>query len=305
MQFSWFDGFYSNTAQKCEVNGWNEFVSTMQAMSTVSGYKPSMGDYERTQPLISPAIYGDNTKRINDNVVGWDMVMMDIDDGIDNLERVVSHFNAFEYIIYSTANCTREKLKIRVCIPLNKNAPKKSLHGIWFALNEWCSGILDKQTKDKSRMHYIPAMYTNKGSDYNHIFLVNKGITLDWEALCSKFPAPPEKDKFKVVNPLRDLKRKVFLSNNTQPSTNIQDANCPFVYQKMIDEYRLTPAGGHHGAIYKFMVKMCYNAQKINYAISVDELADMAKQVDDLDGGFYDEKKLLGNAVDALNYTCV
>lgn len=305
MKFSWFSGFYENVAQKCEAKDWGEFVTIMKAMSDVEGYKPAMGDYQRKQPLVSPAIYGDETKRLNDNVIGWDFIMLDIDDGIDSLDLVKEHFKAFNYIIYSTANCTKEKLKIRVCVPLHKNAPKDKLHGLWWALNEWCSGILDAQTKDRSRMHYIPAKYTNKGEEYTHMFDVNVGIDLNWEQLTKRYVAPLEKDKFKVVNPLRDLKRKVYLGAKASPSTNIQDRNCPFVYQQMIDEYRLTPAGGHHGAIYKFMVKMCYNAKKIDYPISTDELADMAKQVDDIDGGFYDEKKLLGNAVDALNYTCV
>jgi len=305
MRFSYFNGFYSNTAQKCEVVDWDEFVTIMRAMSNVEGYKPAMGEYKREQPLISPAIYEENIHRTNEAVVGWDMIMLDIDDGIDSLERIKQHFKPFNYIIYSTANCTLAKLKIRVCIPLNQHAPKKELHGLWYALNLWCSGILDAQTKDKSRMHYIPAMYINKGSDYNHTFIVNDGIDLDWSGLMAKYPAPPEKDKFKVVNPLRDLKRKVYLGAKAKPTINIADKNCPFVYQNMIDDYRLTPAGGHHGAIYKFMVMCCYNAAKIDYPISTDELVDMAEQLDAIDGGFYDQKKLYGNAVDALNYTCV
>jgi hypothetical protein len=305
MKFSYFDGFYENIAQKCEVEDWVEFVTIMRAMSNVEGYKPAMGEFKKKQPLISPAIYGDDIHRSNDAVIGWDMIMLDIDDGIDSLELIKQHFKAFNYIIYSTANCTKEKLKIRVCVPLDKLAPKDKLHGIWWALNEWCSGILDAQTKDRSRMHYIPARYTNKGDAYTHTFDVNVGIDLDWNALITRYKAPLEKDKFKVSNPLRDLKRKVYLGAKSKPSTNISDRNNPFVYQNMIDSYRLTPVGSHHSSIYKFMVQCCYNAKKIDYPISVDELADMAKQVDDIDGGYYDEKKLLGNAVDALNYTCI
>ncbi len=303
MRFSWYAHFFSNTPINCEEESWEDFVEILRVLSEKEGYKPDAGDYENKFPLISSAIFGDVLERANSNVIGWDMVMLDIDDGVKTLDEILAKFTPFKYVIYSSANCTHQKLKIRICIPLHKFAPKEALHGIWWALNEWCDGVVDKQTKDKSRMHYQPARYTNKGTNYRHIFMTNpNGIELNWETLCQKFPAPPEKDKFKIKNPLRNLKRKVYLANKATPNFDINSKDCPFVYEQMIEKYRLTPAGGHHNAIYVFGLQCAYNAQKIDYPITVDELADLMKQVDEIDGGFYDEKKLLGNAVDILNY---
>ena len=311
LRFSWFSGFYENKATNVHTKDWDEFVTMLRALSNVKGYKPAFGELEKKFPLIYPAIYAEKTEngkenhRLNANVIGWDLIMVDIDDHVDDLQQIRDKFKPFNYIIYSSANCTKEKLTLRVCVPLMATAPKDQLHGIWWALDKWCDSILDTQTKDKSRMMYQPSQYTNKGEDYLHIFETNSGIDMDWKALCKKYPAPPEREKFKIVNPLRDLKRKVYLGSKKRPSFDIMNRDCPFVYPSMIDEYRLTPSGSHHGAIYKFMVVCCYNAAKINYPISVDELADMAKQVDDLDGSFYDNKKMLGSAVDALAYTCI
>ena len=306
LEFSYFPGFFSNQPQRCQLADWPTFISYMRSISEVEGYKPSADEYDKTQGLISSAIYAeDGMKRNNENVSAWDFVLLDIDKGIDDAQKIVEKFKAFSYLIYSTANCTRNHLKIRVCIPLHKRAPKEVLKQLWFACNAWCDDLVDDQTKDLSRMHYIPARYTNKGSDYCHIFKENVGIDLNWEQLIAKYPMPPESDKYRIKNPLRDLKQKLFKNNHGTPSMDITSSDCPFVDKWMMDDYRLTPAGAHHKAIYVFMLKICGKAEKIGYPLSVEELADMGKQMDDLDGGWYDQKKLLDSAKDAIEYAAL
>lgn len=305
LEFSYFDHFYSNVPNLCKSDDWASFVNNMKAISEVSGFKPPAGDFEsKSSGLISPAIYSaDGQKRNNDNVIGWDIVCMDIDDGVNDLSQVTKHFAPFEYIIYSSPNCTRNKLKLRVVIPLNKRAPKDKLKQIWFAMNEWCGGIIDAQTKDYSRLFYVPARYTNRGNDYLHIFLTNNGITLDWETLIERYPSPPEENLFKIKDPLIGLKRKIFQDAKGIPEMNIISDDCPFVTRYMRERYALTPVGGHHKAIYVFMLQCCWNAEKIDYPLSLGELVDMARQLDDMDGGFYDDKKLTDSAKDALEFT--
>ena len=103
MEFSFFSHFYSNQAQRCEVASWDEFVRSMRALSEAPGYKPPAGDYESEgSALLSPAIYSEDTvQRKNENVMGWDMVMLDIDQGFERLEDVINHFSFHENIIYS------------------------------------------------------------------------------------------------------------------------------------------------------------------------------------------------------------
>lgn len=304
MEFSYFSNFYDNKPKRSFANSWEDFVENMRAISDVTGYKPPAGDFESdSSGLISPAIYAtDGDGRRNENVVGWDMVCMDIDDGVNDLAKVKAHFSQFSYIIYSSPNCTAQKLKLRVCIPLTKRADRKVLKQIWFALNEWCGGIIDVQTKDYSRLFYVPARYTNRGAEYTHFFVTNKGISLDWEALIDKFPSPPEQDLYKIKNPLLGLKRKIFQNAKGIPSMVITDPNCPFVKHWMREKYALTPVGGHHRAIYIFALQCCGNAEKIEYPLSVDELVDMMRQLDDLDGQWYDDKKLMDTAKDALSF---
>lgn len=305
IEFSYFNHFYDNKPQRCFMDSWGSFVTNLRATSDVTGYKPLAGEStENSTGLISPAIYKeDGMERNNNNVSGWDLAIMDIDDGINDIESVKKHFSFFNNIIYSSPNCTAEQLKIRVIIPLKSRCPSDKLRQLWFAMNEWCDGIIDKQTKDKSRLFYIAARYTNKGDRYLHIFHENQGMELDWETLIERYPSPPEKDLFKKSNPLKGLKRQIYLKTKKQPSFNITDKKCPFVTRDMMEEYMLTPAGGHHYAIYKFMLRCCYNANKIEYPIDLEELVDMARQLDDMDGGWYDDKKFYDSGQDALEYT--
>ena len=304
MEYSYFTHFFDNEPDLCHSDSWEMFVDTMRQISEVVGYKPSAGDYENRQGLISSGVYANQgDMRSNDNIIGWDMVVLDIDDSDKTLDYIQNKFKAFNYIMYSSASCTFDKLKMRVIIPLDKRAPKERLGQIWHAIQVWSEGLIDEQTKDMSRMQYVPARYTNKGDQYNHFFIQNVGINLPWDKLIAKFPSVPPEEKFKKLNPMKNLKRKMFTNNNELPNFNIQSPDCKLVNDYMIKEYMMVPAGGHHKGIYIFMMKICLNAEKLNYPIMVDEIVDMAKQLDELDGGHYDEKKLYSSAMNALEYT--
>lgn len=306
IEFSYFWHFRDRIPDRCVSEDWYSFVSILKKLSDVVGYKPSSDDLENKQALISPAIYAnDGDTRKNSNVIGWDIVVLDIDDTKLSLEEIEEKFKLFNFVAYSSASCTYDKLKLRVIIPLSHRAPKERLSQLWFAVQKWSGGLVDEQTKDLSRMSYIPARYTNKGSDYRHFFLVNEGIDLPWDKLIAKYPSPPPEEKFKRDNPLKNLKRKLFMSNNQIPDMNIRSDKNPLVNERMIKEYLLTPAGGHHKAIYIFMVNICRNAERINYPIIIDEIVDMARQLDQLDGGYYDDKKLYGSAQDAMEFVGV
>ena len=303
MRFSYFESFFSNTPQPCTLKSWDEFVYYMRSISDVVGYKPSPDDYDKKQGLISPAIYAEGSSRGNKNVLGWEMVMLDIDDCDISYADILGYFKGYDFIVYSSPNCTKDKLKLRVIIKLDGFAPPDTLSQIWHACNEWCKGIVDTQTKDKSRIMYIPARYTNKGDQYHHIFEVGSGVGLDWEQLIKKYPSPKETDRFVQKNKMSGLKRKIYLQTKTSPVMDIRNRECPFVYPKMLDNYVMTPMGGHHKAIYVFMLQVCTNAQKIGYPLSISELVDMAEQLDSMDGSYYDEKKLHNSAQDAMEFS--
>jgi len=298
MKFSFFNSNFSNTPQQAEMS-WNNFIKTMKTISQVKGHKPAKGEYSE-QGMISSAIYAPNTKRANENVLGWDIVMLDIDSGIslDDINKIKLNYNC---LIYSSPSCTKDHIKIRVIFELHKFASKEVLSQLWYAINEKLGNVVDKQTKDKSRLMYIPAMYDNK-DNYYHIFMSSDGEKLNWEELISEFPSPAEEQKYQQKNKLSGLKRKIYLKTKKIPCFNIQAKKCPFCYDRMIEEYQLTLAGEHHLALYKFMVKVCYNAKRINYPLSIDELVQMARQLDDLDGSFYNDKKLYDSAHDAIEY---
>ena len=152
IEFSYFSHFYDNMPQPCCCASWGEFVDQMEAISEVEGYKPSAGDYENKQALISPAIYKEyGVKRANDNVLGWDILMMDIDDTSISLDDIMDKFKIFDTITYSSPSCTIHKLKLRVVFHLKNRCPPEMLSQLFYAAQMWCEGLIDEQTKDKSR----------------------------------------------------------------------------------------------------------------------------------------------------------
>lgn len=307
IRFSFFNHGFDNVPQMCQEPDWASFVDKMKALSEVTAYKPIMGEFDKQETLISSGIYNDPTAtRSNKTVDAWDMVILDIDKGIKSFGEVKRRLEPFKYLIYSTANCTDEYLKIRVVIPLHTTAPAKVLHQLWNACDEWMFGLVDPQTKDMSRMHYRCGRYTNKGMEYNHIFEYQlDGLDLDWEMILKRFPSPPPEERFKIVDPLSSLKRAVYNNANGSPNFDIMCPESIFVNRYMREKYALTPMGAHHKALYVFALQCCANAAKNNYPLSHSELVDMLQQLDELDGGFYDLNKLSNTAKDALEYSCM
>ncbi len=312
--FSWFNNFFDSVPKRCTAPSWEDFVRIMFELSEVTRYKPKADEFiDDAAPLISSAYYpkdGDpddeSTHRSNENMLGWpSFILLDIDDGAKSLEEVREKFKPLTTLMYSSPSNTKEKLKMRVIIKLDSPVPKKHCVQVWHALSQWTDGWVDKQTKDQSRIQYVCGRYTNKGDDYVHFIEHNYGVDLNWKNLITMYPSSPEVERFKKENAMKSLKQAIYKNNHDMPSFDITDPNCPFVYRSMIDDYMLTPSGGHHAAIYKFMIRICYRAEKIGYPLSIEDLVDMAQQLDAIDGGWYDEKKLRNSARDAIEYTGV
>ena len=111
---------------------------------------------KKSAPLISPAIYTEDTTRANDNVIGWaGWCAVDIDEhNFSNpIEKdILEHYGKWNHICYSTASSTRKKPKFRMVFPLSKDVPKDSIKHFWYALNKELGDVGDPQTKDLSQI---------------------------------------------------------------------------------------------------------------------------------------------------------
>ena len=159
-----FDSIYDNkTDKRMDYNSFDEFETILYKLSESTKY-PTKKD----APLLSPAIYQTGTTRANDNVVGWaGFGILDIDDYDGDMKDIESKYDKYRYVCYSTASSTVESPKFRLVFPLTDVVNKEDIKHFWYALNKEIGDIADAQTKDLSRMYYVPAKYKNS---FNFIF---------------------------------------------------------------------------------------------------------------------------------------
>ena len=118
---------------------------------------------KKEAPLMSPACYKPDTTRKNDNVTMWSSwCAVDVDDFKyegDLHGNLRTRFGNYKFVCYSTASSTQSLPKFRLVFPLTKTVPAEKIRHFWFALQTTLGDLGDKQTKDLSRMYYIPAEY--------------------------------------------------------------------------------------------------------------------------------------------------
>ena len=221
-----------------EFDTWEKFESLLYSLSEKKGQKGGRD----SSPLISPARYRVDTTRSNKSVEVWGgWACLDVDDFVcssEHLEQTLyEKFGEYYYICYSTASSTIEQPKFRLVFPLTKEVVSKDLPHFWFAMNKEFDELGDEQTKDLSRMYYVPAQYPNA---YNFIF-TNDGVKIDPDMLRNKHSyvestgntfldrLPPAMQQAVIQH------RKNSLDNTDYSWTSYRD--CPFFPKRLEQEY--------------------------------------------------------------------
>ena len=305
--------FDNKTHRSMEVDSWDAFEGLLYGMSRKEGEKGG----NNSAPLISPSRYIKDTTRSNKNVVSWGRwACLDVDDFrmdrnehsdtsdvVATLEKELEErFGEYYYVCYSTASSTEEQPKFRLVFPLTKEVVVKDLPHFWFAMNKEFKELGDEQTKDVSRMYYVPAIYPNA---YNFIF-TNKGVIIDPEMLMEKHSYVEKKgdtflDRLPPELQKAVLEHRKSLLNNTDISwTTYRD--CPFWPKHLAVEYqRITGTGWYH-KMYQIMVAIAGSAVKRSYPITAQQIAELCKQFDMENGNWYDNRPLDKEADRALEY---
>lgn len=188
--------FDNSTHRRMTFKSWDGFEDLLKQLSEQPGYKPQKGEFKKGSPLISPAIYKPDMKRRNDNVLGWGgWAALDVDDYSCSFEEALENFKGIRHICYSSASSTKEKPKFRIVIPCTERIPAAKIKHFWYALNKEYNELGDPQTKDLSRMYYVPAKYPGS---YQFIMLHRDAPMLDATALMAKHPfAQPTSTDFR------------------------------------------------------------------------------------------------------------
>ena len=293
-----FDSIYDNkTEKRMDYNSFDEFEQILYKLSESTKY-PTKKD----APLISPAVYLPDTTRANDNVTAWGgFGILDIDDFEGKMDDIEEKYSQYRYVCYSTASSTVENPKFRLVFPLTSQIDKDDIKHFWYALNKEIGDIADAQTKDLSRMYYVPAKYKDS---FNFIFS-HDGEIMNPQILMEKHPyVKPNQTMFDRFPPAIQealLERKRNQLNNKNFSwTSYRD--CPFVNQKQIDDYKGITGTGWYAKMYEIMLTTAGNAMSKGYPITSKEIEYLCRDLDNDTGNWYSKRDFEKEAERAIDF---
>jgi len=302
--------FDNQTHRGMEVESWEKFEELLYHMYDMEGRKGG----RNSSVLISPARYFPDTTRSNKNVDLWGgWSALDVDDydvctdpnrsPVECLkEQLHEAFGSFHYVCYNTASSKADKPKFRLVFPLTRQVDSKDLPHFWFSMNKQFDGLGDKQTKDISRMYYVPAQYPDA---YSFIF-TNQGVHLDPDMLMDKhsYVEPTGKTFMERLPP--ELQQAVIQHRkDALEATDITWSgyrDCPFFPKRMAVEYQTISETGWYSKMYSIMIATAGNAYKRGYPISAMQIAQMCSELDIETGNWYKNRPLDKEADRALEY---
>ena len=292
----------NKTHRQIDFQSWDELKALLYSLAKV----PLKN--KKSAQLISPATYKKDTTRSNKNVEKWcGWAAVDVDDldcTMENLNDLLSErVGSWRYICYSTASSTIDKPKFRLVFSLNGHIESDRIQHFWHALNTELGAMADKQTKDISRMYYVPADYAGAN---NFIFSCD-GDDIDVNALLIKHPFAKKNSANTLFDSLsEDIQSKLIEYRKDQmTNTNIKWSSyrdCPFVNKKLISEYVSISETGWYHKMYQIMVSIVGNALKQKYPITIDEVVNLCKDLDRETGNWYQNRPLDKEAQRAIEF---
>ena len=291
------NAFDNKTHRRMDFDSWGDFVDLLRNLS-----EQPLKDKKSAQ-LISPATYELGTTRANRNVVDWGhWACVYVDDYEGDIDGILDLYADTNICVYSTASSLPEKIKFRIVFDLDRRVEGEEIRSFWYALNKSIGSLGDDQTKDSSRMYYIPASYENA---YN-FFHTRHGDALNVSKLISEHPyAVPTGNNFLDKLPEEMKDRILEHRKSSLDQSNVTWAgylDCPFFPSRMAIEYKSISGEGWYRYMFKIMTAIACNAVKAKYPITAKEISMMCKELDAETGGWYDNRPLEREATSAIQF---
>ena len=294
--------FDNKTHKRMDFGSFGEFEKLLYDLSKVERKD------KRDAPLISPSTYIVNNTRANDNVVDWGAwCAIDVDDHEfkgdlkSELDELVGDWY---YLCYSTASSTPDNPKFRLVFPLGRRVGKDEIKAFWYALNTKLDYLADRQTKDLSRMYYVPGTYSGA-----HNFIFNGGgiQPIDPDSLMREFPYAEKREGNNFFDRLPEEIQKQIIEHR---KSKLDDTSyhwnsyhdCPFFPKHLEAEYRAITGTGWYHTMYRIMVSIAANAIRRKYPITASEISSLCKQLDLETGNWYANRPLEKEADRALEF---
>ena len=302
--FTIFKSIFDNkTHRRMDFGSWEEFEKLLYKLSAQPGYKPKKDERRLGSPLISPAIFEANTTRKNDNVKAWGgWAALDVDDYEGDWQEACNIFMPYKHVRYSSASSTIVKPKFRVVLPLTRTVNADEIRHLWYALNKEFNSLGDPQTKDLSRMYYVPADYP----DSFHFIESNHGTFIDPSELMSKhafvrearstfMESLPEAMRERIIE-----YRKESLNNRNYKWNGYRDFS--FVNKYKVSKYFALQGTGWYRQMYSIMVSIAGKAVRCGYPITPSEIANLCREIDTESGGWYKNRNLETESLRAIEF---
>ena len=293
--------FDNKTNKRIDAKDFDAFESVLYDLSE----KPFKD--KKDAMLMSPAVYTVDTTRKNDNVIEWaGWCAVDVDEYTpkgDLKDDLVKRFAAYRFVCYSTASSKSNQPKFRLVFPLTRSVAKDEIKRFWYALQTELGDLGDRQTKDLSRMYYIPGKYA--GAD-NFIWSHRDGNSIDPAELIFKHPMPEKQSLNNFFDRLPEaIQQEIFNYRKEKLDANFEWSSyqdCPFWPRQLAAEYQSISKTGWYAKMYAIMVATAGNAIRRKYPITASEVSILCRQFDEDTGNWYKNRPLDKEADRALEY---
>ena len=292
--------FDNKTDKRLEFDSFEKFEEALYKLSE----KPLKE--KKDAVLISPSTYIKGTTRANKNVMYWDgWCCVDVDDHKfegDLKNELTNLYGDFHFVCYSTASSKHGLPKFRLVFPTTERIGGDDIRAFWFALNTQLNSLADKQTKDLSRMYYIPGSYAGA---FNFIF-TNTGNYIDPKELMRKYPMPEKTNLNSFMDRLPEEMQKQIIEyrkgklDQDFSWNNYRD--CPFWPKNLANEYNAISNTGWYHKMYQIMVAIAGNAVGRKYPITAEEITKLCREFDTETGNWYKNRPLDKEADRAIEY---
>jgi len=297
-----FDNIFDNkTDKRIDLKDFDAFETVLYQLSEVE--RKGKEDAQ----LMSPAIYNKGTTRKNDNVIEWaGWCAVDVDDWIPegDLENdLIRRFARYRFVCYSTASSQVDQPKFRLVFPIAGTVGADRIKKFWYALQTELGDLGDRQTKDLSRMYYIPGKYSMAS---NFIFSHRDGDPIVPDELIFKHPMPEKANLNNFFDRLPEaLQEQIIQYRKDKLEANFEWSSyhdCPFWPKHLANEYKTISKTGWYAKMYSIMVAIAGNAIRNKYPITADEISQLCRQFDTDTGNWYKNRPLDKEADRALEY---
>jgi len=296
-----FKNLFDNTTDKSmQFDDFDRFEAFMYKLSEIE-YRD-----KKDASLMTPASFLPDTTRANVNVIEWQSwAAVDVDDQVydgDLKEELIELYGQYRFICYSTASSTIAKPKFRLIFPLSAPVKQAKIKHFWFALNKELGDIGDPQTKDLSRMYFVPGKYIGS----NAFIFSNTGDLMDPSILMGKYEYAVKTGN-SFLDKLPASVREQLIKHRKEQMDNTSIAwsnyhNCPFINRRLVVEYQTINETGWYSKMYAIMVSIAINAIRQKYPINSMEIADLCTQIDNDNGGWYKNRPLTREAEGAIKF---